>query len=204
MPKFPSSIQDLAGMMPKPPSPPKPPAMPKTPSAVPKTPAGTMIGRTDPDVTFTFFVEVDGIRCVKFTEARGLEWKSETVSFYEGGNPSYKVNLVGPGSFTPLTLKKGFFAADSEFFKWFQAIMNAGRSPVKRVTVSIVVLNRAGEEVGRYNLYGAYMSKYTGPGFSATENAIAFEEIEITYDYFEYAPGKTAGAVQSGMAANQK
>lgn len=184
--------------------------MPKTPTNVPKVPKppvnqyGTMIGRVDPDVTYTFFVEIDGIRCVKFAEARGLEWKAETVSFYEGGNPSYKVNLVGPGSFTPLTLKKGFFAASSEFFKWFQAIMDGGRRPVDRVTVSLVILDRAGEEVGRYNFFRAFMSKYTGPGFNATENAIAFEEVEITYDHFTFVPGSTGGALQSGMAAGKK
>lgn len=168
------------------------------------TQTGPLSGRADPDVTFTFYVEIDGIRCVKFTEARGLEWKAETVSFYEGGNPAYKVNLVGPGSFTPLVLKKGFFAASSEFFKWFKAIMDGGRKPVSRATVAIVVLNRAGEEVGRFNLYRAFMSKYTGPGFNAMENAIAFEEIEITYDYFDYQPGPAAGALQTGLAAGQK
>lgn len=184
--------------------------MPKTPVNVPKRQKpkvnqyGTMIGRVDPDVTYTFYVEIDGIRCVKFTEARGLEWKAETVSFYEGGNPAYKVNLVGPGSFTPLTLKKGFFAASSEFFKWFQAIMDGGRTPVNRVTVSLVILDRAGEEVGRYNFFRAFMSKYVGPGFNATENAIAFEEAEITYDYFTYEPGPAAGALQSGLAAGKK
>lgn len=160
---------------------------------------GALFGRADPDVGFAFYVEIDGIRCAKFREARGLEWRSEVESFYEGGNHRYKVNLVGKGTFSPLVLKKGFFATSGEFFYWFDNVM--GRGPVQRVTVSIVSLNPAGEEVGRFNFYGAFMSKYIGPQFNATESSLAFEEIEITYDYFEFVPGSAlGGALQTGMA----
>jgi phage tail-like protein len=161
---------------------------------------GALFGRADPDVGFAFYVEIDGIRCVKFREAHGLEWKSEVESFYEGGNHRHKVNLVGKGTFSPLVLKKGFFAASGEFYRWFDTVM--GKGSVQRVTVSIVSLNGAGEEVGRFNFFGAFMSKYTGPTFNATDSSLAFEEIEITYDYFEFVPGGAiAGALQSGMAA---
>jgi phage tail-like protein len=59
---------------------------------------------------------------------------------------------------------------------------------VQRKTMSVVVLNDAGNEVGRYNLFGAYVSKYTGPNFEAKTDDIAFEEIEICYDYYDYIP----------------
>jgi len=150
-------------------------------------------GRIDPDAAFSFFVEIDGIQTAKFAEARGLEWKAETVSFYEGGNPRHKVNLVGPGTFSALTLKKGFFAASGEFFNWMKAIMNPNKKPMQRSTVSVVACSDDGNEIARYNLYGAFMSKYSGPGFNANENSIGFEEIEVTYDYFDFEPGKDSG-----------
>ncbi len=151
---------------------------------------GGATGRKDPDVQFSFYVEVDGIRCARFREAQGLEWRADPVQFHEGGNHRHKVSLVGQGAFTPLTLKKGFFAASSEFFDWMSAIMDAGQSQVKRATISVVIQNAAGDEIGRYNLFGAFMTRYAGPAFNAMDSAIAVEEIEIAYDDFEYKPAK--------------
>lgn len=168
------------------------------------------LGRGDPEVTYAFRVEIDGIAWARFQEVRGLEWKAETVSFYEGGNPAYKVNLVGPGSFSPLTLKKGFFAVCSPFYEWMREIMNGAPRPGgdgkgdTRRTMSIVIFDRKGQEIGRYNIYGAFMSKYVGPGFNANESAVAFEEIEITYDYFEYVPSIKAEALQSGTVGDKR
>ncbi len=157
--------------------------------------AGGKSDRLDPDIPFSFFVEIDGIQCAKFREAQGLEWRAEPVQFYEGGNYRHKVSLVGQGTFSPLTLKKGFFAAASELFDWMNAIMDGGDKKMKRATISVVVQDAAGNETGRYNVYGAFMTRYTGPSFNAMDNAIAVEEIEIAYDYFEYKPaGKGPGA----------
>lgn len=143
--------------------------------------------RVDPDVAFSFYVEIDGIQCVKFTEFDGIEWKMETLSFYEGGNYRSKVNLLGPTSYSPLTLKKGFFSTGSEFFVWFKRLLDPG-TPVNRVTVSLVIQDRKTNEIARYNFYNAFMSKYNGPGMQAKSSEIAFETIEITYDYFEFQP----------------
>jgi len=149
--------------------------------------------RTDPDVPFSFFVEIDGIQCAKFREAQGLEWRAEPVQFYEGGNSRHKVSLVGQGTFSPLTLKKGFFAKSSEFFDWMKAIMDGGDKKVSRATISVVAQDAAGNEVGRFNVYGAFMTRYQGPAFNAMDSAIAVEEIEIVYDYFEYEPASGKG-----------
>ena len=162
--------------------------MPMMPVKKPVQKSGT--GRSDPDVPFSFYVEIDGIRCAKFQEARGLEWRSDPVQFYEGGNNAHKVSLIGQGAFTPLTLKKGFFAASGEFFDWLKGLMDGGSRELKRVTVSVVVKNEAGDEIGRFDLFGAFMTRYAGPGFNAMDNGVAFEEIEIQYDRFEFKPGK--------------
>jgi phage tail-like protein len=147
-------------------------------------------GRADPDIPFSFFVEIDGIRCVKFREASGLEWKADPESFNEGGNNAGQVHLVGRGSFTPLKLKKGFFAASGEFYDWMKSLMDGGSTAIKRATVSVVVQNEAGDELGRFDLFGAFMTRYVGPGFNAMDGSVAFEEVEIVYDRFEYKPAK--------------
>ena len=155
--------------------------------------------RLDPSSAFNFFVEIDGIKCAEFRSVSGLDWSVEVESFYQGGENRHKVNLMGKGSFSTLKLKKGFFSIFSEFYFWMKHLMNPGLEPVTRVTLSVVVLADDGlSEMGRFNLYNAFMSKYTGPTFDATQNDIAFEEIEITYDYFEYLP-LPEGLVVSNM-----
>lgn len=157
-----------------------------------------------PDGAFNFYIEVDGIRFGSVTEVQGLEWKVEPESFYEGGNPEYKVNLVGRGSYSKLTLRKGFFSGLSEFWMWIKGMMKPNKLKVPRVTMSVVVCNDAGEEVGRYNLYRAFICSYKGPTFNSMQDAVAFEEVEIAYDYFEYIPGPILGklvAMTSGAGS---
>jgi phage tail-like protein len=170
----------------------------------PEPPRKPLTGRGDPDVAFSFYVEIDNIRCVKVREIRGLEWKAETVSFYQGGNHAYKVNLIGPGSFTPLVLKRGFFSTSSEFFDWMKRTMSGSKEKVERKSLAVVIQNEAGEEIARYNVFGAFISRYVGPNLVGTESQIGFEEIEIVYDYFDFVPGKQEGALQSGLAGSLK
>jgi len=163
-------------------------------------------GRNDPDIVFSFYVEIDGIACVRFTEASGLEWKAETVSFVEGGNYRHKVNLVGQGSYSPLVLKKGFFAGSGTFHQWLKKTMDPSNGKAHKVSISLVVTNEASDEIGRFNLYNAFPTSYKGPAFNATENAVGFEEIEIVYDYFEFIPGGAMSGFTSagaGWAAGQ-
>ncbi|NUN13938.1 MAG: phage tail protein [Myxococcales bacterium] len=162
-------------------------------------------GRTDPDVQFCFFIEIDGLQTVKFTEASGLEWTVETESFNEGGNNLHKVNLIGQGSFKPLVIKKGFYAGNGEFFTWLKTQMDPS-IPTVRSNVSVVIMNEAGDEIGRYNLYNAFCTKYQGPTFNAKQSEIGFEEIEISYDWFEFHPGDALtslfdAAVGMGLSA---
>jgi len=170
----------------------------------PEPPRKPLVGRADPDVAFSFYVEIDNVRCVKVREVRGLEWKAETVSFYQGGNHAYKVNLIGPGSFTPLVLKRGFFSTCSEFFEWMKKTMSGSKEAMERKSLAVVVQNEAGQEIARYNVYGAFISRYVGPNLVGTESQIGFEEIEIVYDYFDFVPGKLEGALQSGQAGTIK
>ena len=156
----------------------------------------------DPQGAFNFALEIDLIRCGSCQNVSGLEWSMEVESFYQGGENRHKVNLLGKGSFTPLKLKKGFFARNSIFFEWMQQMLAPNFKTIKRATVSVIILADDGAtEIGRFNLYNAFMSKYTGPTLDTSSSQIAFEEIEIHYDYFEFIPfpGVGAGEVLARM-----
>jgi phage tail-like protein len=125
---------------------------------------------------------------VKFTECNGIEWSVETESFFEGGNNRNKVHLIGQGSFKPLVLKKGFYSNNGEFFNWLKTQQDSGSS-IGRTNIALVVSDDAQNEVCRFQFFNAFCSRYQGPSFNAKQSEIAFEEVEIIYDWFEMKPG---------------
>jgi phage tail-like protein len=56
---------------------------------------------------------------------------------------------------------------------------------VERKSVSIILLNDAGEEAMRYNLFECWPTKYKGPDLNSRNSAHATEAIEIAYETFE-------------------
>jgi phage tail-like protein len=58
-----------------------------------------------------------------------------------------------------------------------------------RQNISLVITNAKGDEIGRYDFQGAFVTRYKGPSFNAKQSDLAFEEIEITYDWFVFHPG---------------
>jgi phage tail-like protein len=148
--------------------------------------ASAALNNEYPNVGFRFDVEIDGIIAAHFSEASGAEWEMEGEAFHEGGLNFHERRLIGTAKFTPLTLKRGFTPAGSEFFLWMKSTFE--NREFKRRNLSIVILNQEGIEVGRLNFKNAFISKYTGPAFNADTNAVGFESVVLKYDYFEYEP----------------
>lgn len=158
-------------------------------------------GRSDPLTSFSFSIEIDGICHGRFSEARGLQWRSETLSFAEGGNLTGPVILPGPGKFTPLTLKRGFIAASRELVSWMKSSSRPTREPQARTSISIIINDDKGEETGRFNLFGAFLSAYSGPVLDSNSSRFLFEEIEIIYESFDFcSSNEKTGALQAGFS----
>ena len=141
----------------------------------------------DPDVSFAFALDIDGIVCGRFRECSGIEWTIATESFQQGGENRHAVQLIGTGTFKPLVLKKGFFGYDTEIYDWIYDQMNPA-APTERKKLSVIAFSTDGEETMRYNFKGAFITRYKGPALNATSSEIAFEEVELAYDYFEFKP----------------
>jgi phage tail-like protein len=142
-----------------------------------KTPARS-IGR-DPYAAFRFNVEIDSLVVSGFSEATGLTFETEIVTFREGGVNEHERQLAGPTKFpSKLLLKRGLADADA-LWSWYRDVMN-GSIVRKRVTISL--LNHAGERRGRWVFREACPVKWSGPEFRANTAAIAFESIELTHN----------------------
>ncbi len=164
--------------------------------------------RTDPDVPYHYFLEINGLQCVRFKEVSGLKMTTELQRMREGGNNIHEVVMIGPQKFEPLTVKKGFYSSASEFFDWMRSIHDAGAglNSKRRQDISLVVLNTKSVEVCRFNFTNAFIIEYEAPSFNADAKEIAFESIKIHYDTFEFKPAAftdklIGGALSAGMSA---
>jgi len=68
------------------------------------------------------------------------------------------------------------FSATKEFFNWRKTVIDG---KVSRKSVSIILLNDAGEEALRYNLFECWPTKYHGPALNSRNSAHATESIEL-------------------------
>jgi phage tail-like protein len=134
--------------------------------------------RSDPYRGFNFRVEIDGITQAGFQEVSGLDATTDPVDYREGTDPNHVRKLAGMNKYSPISLKRGITDSD-ELWKWRQTVIDG---KAKRMNGSIVLMDEAGNDKLRWNFVNAWPSKWTGPAFNSTGNAIAIETLEITHE----------------------
>src|SRR5580692_9006729 len=79
---------------------------------------------TDPFRTFNFRLEIDGLTMGSFRECSGLVADGNVVEYREGTDVHRSVRkLVGLQTYSNLTLKRGYTAANTELWDWFMNIV---------------------------------------------------------------------------------
>jgi phage tail-like protein len=137
-----------------------------------------MATRKDPYISFNFLVEIDGITQAGFQECSGLDSQTAPIDYREGADALHVRKIPGLNTFSPISLKRGV-TDSAELWQWRQTVV-AGNAD--RRNGSVVLLDDTGAEKIRWNFSNAWPSKWTGPAFSATGNAIAVETLEITHE----------------------
>jgi phage tail-like protein len=133
---------------------------------------------------FNFIVEIDGITQAGFQECGGLDSTAQMIEYREGADGRHTRKLAGLNSFTAISLKRGITDSD-ELYQWHRKALD-GATPDRR-SGSIVLLDEAGQEKIRWNFVNAWPSKWTGPAFNATSNAVAVESLEIMHEEIKRA-----------------
>jgi len=90
---------------------------------------------------------------------------------------------------------------DRTLWNWFQAVKNWGKGePDYRKTMSIYMIDRinvysniAPFEVWRWDIMGAWPSKWVGPRFDSLKEKFAFESVRIQYSSITEAEGILSG-----------
>ncbi len=137
----------------------------------------------DPFNNFNFHVEIDGITRAAFHECSGLDSSIDVIEHREGGENITPRKLPGQTKYSNLVLKRGI-TDDRDLYDWHR---KAIRGDVRRKNGSIVLLDRGGKEVARWNFFRAWPAKWTGPSLSAEGNDVAIEQLDLAHEGVERA-----------------
>jgi phage tail-like protein len=134
---------------------------------------------TYPIPVFHFQVEWGGTR-IGFTEVSGLTTELQPIEYREGNALNYNVTkMPGMPKFGDISLKRGQFAKDNEFFQWISTVK---LNNIERRDLTISLLNENHEPVMVWKIFNAWPSKVEGPSLKSTGNEVAIESITLVHE----------------------
>lgn len=132
-----------------------------------------------PLVKFHFQVDWGGTK-IGFTEVSGLDVETEVVEYREGSSPEYsKLKMPGMQKFSNITLKRGTFQSDNEFYQWWNTVK---LNTIERRDITIKLLNEEHDPVVVWKVKNAWPSKIQSTDLKADGNEVAIESMEIVHE----------------------
>ncbi|MFH5833425.1 phage tail protein [Halalkalibaculum sp. DA384] len=132
-----------------------------------------------PSPVFHFSVDWGG-ESVSFSEVSGLNIESQVIEYRDGANPEFTAQkMPGLQKFGNITLKRGIFEGDNEFFEWLNT---TNLNTVERRDLIIKLLNEEHVPLMTWSVKNAFPVKIEGPGLNATGNEVAIETLEIAHE----------------------
>lgn len=139
-----------------------------------------MSGSGVPFGSFGFKVIVSGaggeLGC--FQEVSGLSASVNVTDLVVGGMNDHTKKLLGNATYSNVTLKRGL--CSGTMFDWIQKVIAGGT--ITRLTVTIKMLDDAGNDVAEYKLKDAVPVKWDGPTLSVMQDGIATESLELAHE----------------------
>ncbi|MEN8128671.1 MAG: phage tail protein [Pseudomonadota bacterium] len=128
---------------------------------------------------FHFQVKWDS-EVMSFQEISGLDIEAQPIEYRQGDSPEFStIKMPGIKKSGNVTMKKGIFKSDNKFWDWFSQIkMNT----IKRVPVTISLLDETGAPTMVWTLANAWPTKITGTDLKSDGNEVAIESIEIVHE----------------------
>jgi len=134
---------------------------------------------TYPIPKFHFQVQWGGTR-IGFTEVTGLTVENEVIEYREGSSPEYnKIKMPGLHKYGNITLKRGIFTSDNEYFDWLNSVK---LNTIERRDLIISLLNENHEPVVSYKVKQAWPVKIQAPDLKSDANEVAVESIELAHE----------------------
>jgi phage tail-like protein len=128
---------------------------------------------------FHFQVEWGGSK-IGFTEVSGLDVEREVIEYRDGSSKEYsKLKMPGLTKFSNITLKRGSFKKDNDFYKWW---VSNKLETVERRDITISLLNEEHNPVITWKVKNAWPSKIQPTDLKSDDNSIAIETMEIVHE----------------------
>jgi phage tail-like protein len=138
--------------------------------------------RDDPFQQFNFLVEIDNVPRAGFTECSGLTTDTDPIDYREGADKALNVRkLSGLRKYTNIVLKHGY-TKDKSLWEWRKKVING---QTERRSADVILLNEERNEVLRWRIHEAWISKWESGPFNAKTNDVAIETIEMMHEGLE-------------------
>lgn len=132
-----------------------------------------------PLTIFHFLVDWGGTK-LGFSEVTGLNIEVQPIEYRDGLSPEYSVvKMPGLKKYGNITLKRGVFKGDNEFFDWYNQIK---LNKPERRDITISLLDEEHNPVMVWKVMNAWPTKITSPDLKANGNEVAIEQVEIAHE----------------------
>ena len=149
---------------------------------------------TDPLVSHSFFLEVDGSVVTMLSGVSGLDAEVEVITTTQVGPKGQRQTIKTLGGQTKapdisLTRMAPVDATKDKLWQWFNEVRDKGMQVDKRAGArkngSIVLYDTSNKEVSRFNFFNAWPSKISTDALSAEGNDFVKETITLVCEKFE-------------------
>lgn len=131
---------------------------------------------------FHFQVDWKGTK-LGFTEVTGLNVTQEVIQYRDGDMPEHTwLKQAGLRKYSNITLKRGTFKGDNEFFKWWDDVKIQNYTDRRDLTITLLDENHA--PVVTWKVKKAWATKIESTNLKSDANEVAIESLEIAHEGF--------------------
>ena len=128
---------------------------------------------------FHFQVEWGGTK-LGFTEVTGLDVETSPIEYREGSMNEFNViKFPGMQKYGNLTMKRGIFRGDNEYFDWWNTV---SLDKIERRDITISLLNEEHEPVMVWRVKNAWPSKVQSTDLKADDSNVSIETLEVCHE----------------------
>jgi phage tail-like protein len=129
---------------------------------------------------FYFSVDIGDMTDLPFQEISGIDTGAEVIEYRHGNSRVHSViKMPGLGTGSDITMKKGVFTRDNQFYEWISRI---NLNTYERLTVVIRLLDETGSPKITWSLTNAFAKQVTCTDLNSQSSEAAVETIVFTHE----------------------